>query len=132
MLCVYLRKVLQLQIYLNVWIAVQAVDNQMMHIMSCLHTSLSATPSETSRDVNANNKAVSCSCHQVVQLAMQTDHTSMHALWTASVAVEQCHTKGPGRWSYHPQLHLVSCTHAFASHLTKQLGNFKGRDRLQR
>ncbi len=57
--CIYLRKIpLQLWVYLNVWIAVQAVDDQMMYIMSCLHTASSAMPSEMSRDVNANNKAV--------------------------------------------------------------------------
>lgn len=48
-ICMYLKKVpLQLQVYLNVWIAVQAVHDQMMHVVSCLHAALSVTPSETS------------------------------------------------------------------------------------
>ena len=137
-ICIYPRKVsLQLQVYLNVWIAVQAVDDQMMHVMSCLHTALYAMAFETSQGFSLWSMPTtkqSCNCHQVMQLAMQTHCTSTHAVWTASIAAEQCHTQGPGRWSCHPQLHLVSFIHSRigqSPHRTSKIAtDCKGSDRL--
>ena len=80
-ICIYPRKVpLQLQVYLNVWIAVQAVDDQMMHVMSCLHTASSTMPSETSQNVNStqsismqlSSDGAACDAKQTIQVCVQS------------------------------------------------------------